>query len=146
MEYPASLLSKLTSDEEALHSSLSESSPAQSSVPASRDLLSRRLQASTPNAVRTLEELLVTGDDKVRLGAASKLLDLSPAREPIASTASLPPELLAPLVQTLAAFAQAAVGVLSPSPEPTYLDPINIQPEPILAPRRKPGRPPKESK
>ena len=143
MEYPASLLAKLAADTDSLHSSLSSGAAVSSTAP-TRDLATRKLLASTPEAIDTLRNLMNTGDDKVRLGAASKLLDKSPAvdQTPTAAVAALPPEALSSILETLSSFAKAALS-FAPQERPAEYHARTVPAdevaswEPVIAPRKR---------
>ena len=112
MPYPASLLERLSKDTESLDSTLAASSAASLSVPAAKDLAQRQLLSATPRAIDKLKNLMDTADDKVSLGAASKILDLSPATASELSAggqSSIPAEAMASLISSLSTFAQAAI-------------------------------------
>lgn len=112
MPYPASLLEKLSKDTDNLDLELSREVEASASIPAAKDLARRRLLAATPRAIQTLETLMESGEEKVKLGAASKILDKSPATETemgSAGSGSIPAEAMASLISSLSTFAQAAI-------------------------------------
>ena len=112
MPYPASLLEKLSKDASSLDLELSRDNEASASIPIAKDLARRRLLAATPRAIQTLETLMESGEEKVKLGAASKILDKSPATETemgSAGSGAIPAEAMASLISSLSTFAQAAI-------------------------------------
>jgi len=112
LPYPASLLEKLSKDTSSLDLELSRDNEASASIPIAKDIARRRLLAATPRAIQTLETLMESGEEKVKLGAASKILDKSPATETEMSSAgsgAIPAEAMASLISSLSTFAQAAI-------------------------------------
>jgi hypothetical protein len=112
LPYPASLLDRLSKDTEVLDSTLAASSAASLSVPAAKDLAQRQLLAATPRAIDKLKTLMDSGNEKVELGAASKILDISPATASeltAGGQSSIPAEAMASLISSLSTFAQAAI-------------------------------------
>lgn len=112
MPYPASLLDRLSKDTEILDTTLATSATASLSVPAAKDLAQRQLLAATPRAIDKLKTLMDSGNEKVELGAASKILDISPATASELTTggqSSIPAEAMASLINSLSTFAQAAI-------------------------------------
>lgn len=132
MPYPASLLERLSKDTLSLDETLAASSTASLSVPAAKDLAQRQLLSATPRAIDKLKNLMDTADDKVSLGAASKILDLSPATASELSSggqSSIPAEAMASLINSLSTFAQAAIqsaaAYAGSNPQGSPFEPVN---------------------
>lgn len=130
---PPSLLTRLRSDENALYSDLSSSSLS-TSLAAARSLATRKLLASTPEAIDRTLTIMRTADPKNQLAAASLILSKSPATSDPASSSSessLPPALLATLSAALASLSSAFSNLTQAELKPPGS--LRSQPAPTLA-------------
>lgn len=121
---PPSLLSRLASDSTAASLAIAEA-PLPEAVSTVRSTSDRRLLHLTGRALHTLDSLLEASDPKVRLAAASKVLDTSPATKPQALSpqeSAIPVSAIQPLFAGLAGlFASLKAQGASPAPPyPTY--------------------------
>lgn len=121
---PPSLLSRLASDARAADAAVAEA-PLPEAVSTVRSTSDRRLLHLTGRALHTLDSLLEASDPKVRLAAASKVLDTSPATKPSVSQpqeSAIPISAIQPLFAGLAGlFASLKAQGASPAPPyPTY--------------------------
>lgn len=121
---PPSLLSRLATDSTAASLAIAEA-PLPEAVSTVRSTSDRRLLHLTGRALHTLDSLLEASDPKVRLAAASKVLDTSPATKPQATApqeAAIPISAIQPLFSGLAGlFASLkAQGAPTSTPYPTY--------------------------
>ena len=102
---PPSLLSRLASDAAASIEAIT-SAPLPDATATVRSTSERRLLHLTDKALTTVDTLLESYDPKVRLAAASKILDTSPATKPAATLlpqeSSIPVAALKPLFEGLA--------------------------------------------
>lgn len=116
-DLPPTLITKLASERSSSDLALS-TSDLPTATAAARSYAQRRLLASTPRALTTIEALLDSGDPKVRLSAASRITDLSPATRvdtlsPLASP-GLSPEAITALLDGLRPFISAIAQCSSP--------------------------------
>lgn len=133
---PLSLLNRLDSDASAASAAVAQS-PLPEAVQTVRAVSDRRLLHLTSRALTSIDSLLDCSDPKIRLAAASKVLDTSPATRPSVvgpQESAIPVSALAPLFSGLAGlFASLKPGAASPPdaiPYPTYQDlPYEIVPE-----------------
>jgi len=121
--FPPSLINKLSRESDSVYACLS-TSDLRAATTTTRNYAQRRLLATTPRVLSTLEDCLSSTDPKIRLSSASKLADLSPAtRVDLASTLvpptdSLPASAISALLSGLRPFLDAALAA-SPPKEPT---------------------------
>lgn len=124
---PPSLLSRLASDTSSSHEAIA-SSPLPEATSVVRTSSERRLLHLTEKALTTVDTLMDCSDPKVRLSAASKVLDTSPATKPSATLlgaeASLPVAALRPIFEGLGKLLSSLSPTpsSSPNPYPTYED------------------------
>lgn len=118
---PASLLDRLSRDEDSLQLSLLHDALPASTAEA-KALSERLLLQATPAAIRTLVQINSSGLPKDRLVAAAKLLDKSPATRDSAviSPASnvLSDQALNILMTGLAKFLEVSISPLASSAHP----------------------------
>lgn len=112
---PSSLLTRLQEDSTYL---ATPTLPADlpSATRLMREHAQRKLLHLTPTALNRLGDLVASSDEKVSLGAISKVLDKSPATQSDISTLAseaLPPEAIEALASALASFASAAASHLT---------------------------------
>jgi hypothetical protein len=120
---PPSLLSRLAADSTAASQAIAES-PLPEAVSTVRSTSDRRLLHLTGRALHTLDSLLEASDPKVRLAAASKVLDTSPATKPQSAApteSAIPVSAIQPLFSGLAAlFADLRSAPAAKSANPPY--------------------------
>lgn len=114
---PSTLLSRLSEDSAAL-TPLSLPSDLPSATRQVREYAQRKLLTLTPAALTRLGDLLDSSDEKISLGAITKVLEKSPATQAEATSLaaeSLPPAAIEALAAALASFASAASAHLAAS-------------------------------
>lgn len=119
---PLSLLSRLASDSTLATESII-SSPLPEATQTVRATTDRRLLHLTGKALTTVDSLLECSDPKVRLAAASKILDTSPVTKPAAlapQESAIPITALRPLFEGIARLFTNVTP--SPALYPTYED------------------------
>lgn len=123
---PPSLLNRLASDARAADAALAES-PLPEATQTVRSVSDRRLLHLTGRALTTMDTLLDASDPKIRLAAASKVLDTSPVTRPQTAgpqESAIPISALQSLFSGLNGLFATLRGPSAPEsiPYPTYED------------------------
>lgn len=157
MDLPVALLQRLATEGTEALTSLAEDADT-TGAGAMRAYANRRLNTMVPKALGNLSSLLDSSDPKTQLAAVSKVLDTAPATKPLDprqadALGELPESAINALVAGLAAFGRGlGIGLTNrpqgaePLPPPAaVLNDVIVEVIPD-APKRRRGRPKKESK